>query len=88
MQNKRTSNTTAASTSGKEHVACPRCGGPLYSDDIALYRKLRDHTADISDCCCRYCLAAHFRCPPALMDEKIRQFKESGCTLFGLKSQK
>ena len=81
-------NISKTDASGDPQVGkCTRCGRMLKSDDVALYRKLRDRTAPISVCCCRYCLAAHFHCTPTLMEEKIRQFKENGCTLFGLPTE-
>ena len=61
--------------------ACRQCGGPLGSDDIAIYRKLVDRGAE--DFLCISCLADYFKCPKEEIEKRIRWYRESGqCTLF------
>lgn len=59
---------------------CRACGKHLTNDEIGIYKKLVCRTA--RDFLCKYCLAAHFHCEVRQIDEKIRQFRESGCFLF------
>jgi hypothetical protein len=59
---------------------CRECGAKLTSDEIAIYRRLIDR--DAGDCLCADCLAAKFKCPRSVIDEKIAHFKEMGCMLF------
>lgn len=61
-------------------ATCVQCGGRLAGDDIGLYRKLIDRQA--RECLCRLCLATRLRCDPAILEAKIRQFREQGCVLF------
>ena len=60
---------------------CAECGRLLVSDEVALYRRLICRTAE-RDFLCKTCLAAYFRCTEALLDDKIRQYREAGCLLF------
>lgn len=59
---------------------CRKCRKHLTNDEIGIYKKLVCRTAQ--DFLCKDCLAAHFRCDVRLIDNKIRQFRESGCFLF------
>lgn len=59
---------------------CTVCGASVTGDEIGLYRKLINRGA--SDYLCKSCLAKRFDCEIALLDEKIAQFKQMGCTLF------
>lgn len=59
---------------------CIKCSCPLSSDDIGLHKKLINRGA--KEFLCKKCLAEHFKCDIKLLDEKIKQFKESGCVLF------
>ncbi|MDD6236483.1 MAG: hypothetical protein PUB00_03780 [Clostridiales bacterium] len=59
---------------------CRKCGKALTGDEIAIYRKLICRTAQ--NFLCKECQAAYFGCSIELIDEKIRQFRESGCFLF------
>lgn len=60
---------------------CARCGGPLGRDDIGLYKKLIFRGAE-EGFECKACLAERLRCSTAILDEKIRQFRATGCLLF------
>ncbi len=59
---------------------CKNCGRTLTGDEIGLYRKLVNRGADTY--LCKACLADHFSCDTALLDEKIAQFRAMGCILF------
>lgn len=59
---------------------CIHCGKELEPDEIGVHKKLVNRGA--TEFMCKQCLAKKFRCDVALIDEKIRQFKEMGCTLF------
>ncbi len=65
---------------------CRECGQKLTNDDIGIYKKLVCRTAQ--DFLCQNCLAAYFHCDIRLIQEKIRQFRESGCFLFPPLEQK
>lgn len=62
---------------------CRECGKALTGDEIAIYRKLICRTAQ--SFLCKECQASYFGCSTALLDEKIRQYRESGCFLFAKK---
>ena len=64
---------------------CRQCHRELISDEIGLYKKLVCRTAQYF--LCKECLAAYFQCEVRLLDEKIRQFRESGCFLFARESE-
>ena len=59
---------------------CRGCGRVLTRDEIALTRKLINRGA--TEYFCLTCLATHFQVPEDILREKIRQFREMGCTLF------
>ncbi len=59
---------------------CWKCGKALTGDEIAIHRKLICRTAQAF--LCKECQAVYFGCSTAVIDEKIRQFRESGCFLF------
>ena len=61
-------------------ACCTACGAPVSGDEIGLYRKLVNRGA--SAYLCKACLARRFDCETALLDEKIAQFKQMGCSLF------
>ena len=46
----------------------------------ASLKALVDHMAE--EFLCKECLARYFRCDVSLIDQKIRQFRETGCALF------
>lgn len=59
---------------------CQKCGKALNRDEIGLHRKLFNRAADSFLCIC--CSAEYFGVSKVLLEQKIRQFKEMGCTLF------
>ncbi len=59
---------------------CYRCGRPLTTDEIGLNRKMIDRSAQRF--LCKSCFAAYFGVSEEKVDQKIRQFKAQGCTLF------
>jgi len=59
---------------------CRQCGSLLTRDEIGLYRKLFNRAAD--SFLCVSCCAAYLCVTTQLLEEKIHQFKEMGCTLF------
>ena len=61
-------------------TVCHICGRPLVPDECALTKKLINHGA--VEFMCLSCLAKHFDVSEEVLREKIRQFREMGCTLF------
>lgn len=59
---------------------CIKCGKELSGNDIGLTKKLINRGS--TEFLCINCIAEKFDCTKELLEEKIRQFKESGCTLF------
>lgn len=59
---------------------CINCGKQLTHDEIAIHRKLINRGA--TRYFCKECLAAFFKCPVEMIDERIKHFKEMGCSLF------
>lgn len=59
---------------------CMQCGKTLTHNEIGAHRKFINRGA--TEFYCRDCLAAHLGVAPERIDEKIRQFKQQGCTLF------
>ena len=59
---------------------CKQCGSPLTHDEMAVTRKLINRGA--TEFMCVDCLARYFEVTPADILERIRHFKEMGCTLF------
>lgn len=59
---------------------CIKCGRELCGNDIGLTKKLINRGA--TDFFCIDCLAEKFDCSRELLEEKIKQLKSSGCTLF------
>lgn len=59
---------------------CKKCGKELSGNDIGLTKKLINRGS--TEFLCIDCIAEKFDCTRELLEEKIRQFKESGCTLF------
>ena len=59
---------------------CKKCGKELSGNDIGLTKKLINRGS--TEFLCLDCIAEKFDCTKELLEEKIRQFKESGCTLF------
>ncbi len=59
---------------------CRNCGKELEPDEIAIYKRMVNRGA--KDFLCISCFAAEFRVSEELIREKIRHFREMGCTLF------
>ncbi len=65
---------------GLNEETCTECGGKLTHDDIAMTRKLINRGA--KQFMCLSCLAAFYKVPVSRLEEKMEEFKKSGCTLF------
>ena len=59
---------------------CVSCGMPVTQDEIAATKKLINRGATAFYCVS--CLAAYFEVKPEDILERIRYFKQMGCTLF------
>ena len=59
---------------------CCSCGHPLEPDEIALTKKMINRGTDRYFCLS--CLADHFEVTEDVLRQKIREFREMGCTLF------
>lgn len=59
---------------------CFSCKRILLSDEIALTRKLINRGA--TDFYCISCLADHFQVSEDTLRQKIKDFRDMGCTLF------
>ncbi len=59
---------------------CKKCGKELSGNDIGLTKKIINRGS--TEFLCIDCIAEKFDCTKELLEEKIKQFKESGCTLF------
>ncbi len=59
---------------------CFKCSNELTSDEIGIYKKLINRGAN--KFMCKVCLAHEFNCSVELINQKIEEFKEMGCTLF------
>ncbi len=63
------------------YKTCMKCGAPLFDDDMAIHRKLIFRGAE--EFFCIDCLAKHFGCKRADVEELINYYRKSGeCTLF------
>ncbi len=56
------------------------CGRSLFSDEIALTKKLINRGTN--QYLCLSCLSHKFDVSEDILKDKISQFKEMGCTLF------
>lgn len=61
-------------------TTCLQCGRRLKRDEVALHRKLVSRGAQ--SFLCLSCLSQRFKVDEKVLEEKIRYFRESGCTLF------
>ncbi len=59
---------------------CYTCGKELTHDEIGLHKKLMGRGSE--QFMCILCLAKEFKVSEDLLREKIKEFKEMGCTLF------
>lgn len=61
-------------------AVCMQCGRALTHNEIGAHRKLINRGA--TEFYCLSCLAAYLGVTQGQIEEKIRQFKRQGCTLF------
>lgn len=61
---------------------CMKCGRPLSYDEVALHRKLINRGS--TEFMCITCLGEYFKVSEDTLRERIKYFKETGCTLFML----
>lgn len=59
---------------------CMECGRELTRDEIGLHKKMINRGA--LQYLCITCLAAYYSTTEEHMRERIRHFREQGCTLF------
>lgn len=59
---------------------CKACSRELTHDEVAVTKKLINRGA--TEFMCADCLAAHFEVQREDIEERIRHFKQMGCTLF------
>ena len=59
---------------------CMHCGAPLTYTDIGAYKKFVNRSS--TQFLCKRCLAESLQVPEELIDRKIEQFRQQGCTLF------
>ena len=65
-----------------EPARCAVCGRVLTRDEIGASKKLINRGLSDADCLCLPCLAGRFRVDEAVIEKKIRQWREQGCVLF------
>ena len=63
-----------------EILFCDACGCRMESDEIALNKKLNG--LETEEFLCLDCMAEEFGVTVQDLENKIEDFKESGCTLF------
>ena len=63
-----------------EMINCEVCGCRLIRDEIALNKKLNG--LETEEFLCLDCMAEEFGVTVQDLENKIEDFKESGCTLF------
>ena len=61
-------------------AVCVSCGRPVTRDEIAVTKKLISRGATTFYCVS--CLAKYFEVKPEDIEERIRYFRQMGCTLF------
>lgn len=59
---------------------CTACSRPLTADEVAVTKKLINRGA--TEFYCVDCLASRFEVQPEDILDRIRHFREMGCTLF------
>lgn len=59
---------------------CLKCGRELTNDEVGLHKKMVNRGAQ--KFMCIDCLASYYQVGRHNLEEKIKQFKEMGCTLF------
>ena len=61
-------------------MKCIKCGSELTKDDIGLHKKFVNRGAE--EFMCIDCLCERFDITREFAEERIKWFKEQGCTLF------
>lgn len=59
---------------------CCSCGKPLSHDEIALHKKLYNRGSEAFFCL--QCSSGYLEVSVEMLQQKIREFKSMGCTLF------
>ena len=59
---------------------CTKCGKTLEKDEIGLYKKLFNRGA--TSFWCKKCVSEYLDVETQVLDKKIIEFKNMGCTLF------
>ena len=59
---------------------CSKCGKELNQIDVGLSKKLINRGT--TEYFCKACLAEKFCVTEALLDDKVRAFRATGCALF------
>lgn len=65
---------------------CRNCNKSLCTNEIGLYKRLVSMIE--TEYLCKECLAKHFNCEIKVLDDKIKQYKSMGCTLFELDDER
>ena len=71
---------TKRTQAGSSMPACALCSASLTPDEIGLSKKLINRGTTVFFCL--PCLARRFDVTEEILRDKIRQFREMGCTLF------
>ena len=64
----------------KKKQKCIDCGDDLAKDEVGLSKKIIE--PDGTQLFCYECMADYLGCTVDDLIEKVKQFKEEGCTLF------
>lgn len=59
---------------------CIKCGKPVSRDERGLTKKFINRGTE--NYFCIHCLAEHLGVSTRLLENKIKQFRDMGCTLF------
>ena len=59
---------------------CIKCQKPLTKDEIGLHKKLFNRAA--TEYMCINCISSYIEVPTDILENKITEFKNAGCTLF------
>ncbi len=61
---------------------CKKCSKELHKDETAIYKRLINRAATADELLCKNCLAEHLGVTADVIDDKIKHFRDIGCTLF------
>ena len=64
-------------------IRCRFCSEQINQDIVALNKKIIDRNIPKDKCVCLNCMAETLECSIEDLQDKIEQFKEEGCVLFG-----